>query len=65
MVKEGYVITLKKLEFYFQEKLLEKLINQSYIQRGIPKPFKRQQNKMVKHTQTNRRLTADELFECV
>ena len=53
MVKEGYVITLKKLEFYFQEKLLEKLINQSYIQRGIPKPFKRQQNKMVKHTQTN------------
>ena len=35
-----------------------KLINHSY-------PFKRQPHKMVKHTQTIRRLTGDEMFECV
>ena len=29
------------------------------------KPFKRQPHKMVKHTQASRRLTADELFECI
>ena len=28
-------------------------------------PFKRQIHKMVKHTQTNRRQIADDLFECV
>ena len=28
-------------------------------------PFKRQSRKMVKHTQTNRRQFADDLFECV
>ena len=28
-------------------------------------PFKRQPHKMAKHTQTIRRLLADELFECV
>ena len=28
-------------------------------------PFKRQPDEMVKHTQTIRRLLADELFECV
>ena len=28
-------------------------------------PFKRQPHKMVKHTQTIRRLFADKLFECV
>ena len=28
-------------------------------------PFKYQTSKMVKHTQRIRRLTADELFECV
>ena len=31
----------------------------------MAQPFKRQSNKMVKHTQTIRRQFADELFECV
>ena len=31
----------------------------------ILEPFKRQPHKVVKHTQTTRRLTADELFERV
>ena len=31
----------------------------------ISLPFKRQIHKMVKHTQTNRRQIADDLFECV
>ena len=32
---------------------------------SIDLPFKRQIHKMVKHTQTNRRQIADDLFECV
>ena len=35
--------------------------------RGVSnyKPFKHQPHRMVKHTQTNRWQSADELFECV
>ena len=31
----------------------------------MAQPFKRQLHKMVKHTQTIHRLTADEFFKCV
>ena len=58
--------------FCIQENSMERLNKQQHSSSlvsvhtvWVNQPLKRQSRKMVKHTQTNRRQFADDLFECV